>query len=142
MYLGIFRLEFDKKIYFHFRNQYPWMFQYAMFHAKTKIFKFSARIALFEYFWAGIWKNHSHTWNQHPRIFLKVKFRTKMKMLEFRAKITYLAILGIGNLKYYCHIWNQHPWICQKCVFNSYCEFWYTVHFFAFFFVRVIWEAE
>ena len=51
-------------------------------------------------------------------------------MPKFGIKNALFGYSGARILKDYGHIWNKHAQICQKCVFNSYSEFWYKVRFF------------
>ena len=82
-----------------------------MFHVKTKLLEFRTKIALFRYFWAGIWKIHCHIWNQHLRIFRKAIFREKRKNFSFRTKDVFFEYIWDGIWKYYCHNWNEPPGI-------------------------------
>ena len=99
-----------------------------------KIFKFRAKNALFEFFWAGIWKSHCNIGYKHPWVSLKTNFRAKVKILKFRIKNVLFVIFALkfenaivifensalfryfraGLLENYCHIWNQQPQIFLK----------------------------
>ena len=61
-YFGTFRQNFEKKNNFHIWHQYLRICRYAKFHLKRKKNKFLIKIALFGYFWTGIWKNYCHNW--------------------------------------------------------------------------------
>ena len=99
-----------------------------------KIFKFRAKNALFEFFWAGIWKSHCNIGYKHPWVSLKTNFRAKVEILKFRIKNVLFVIFGLkienaivifensalfryfraGPLENYCHFWNQQPQIFLK----------------------------
>ena len=129
-YLGIFRLEFEKR-YCHIRNHGPWICLIAKFSAKIKILKFGTKNSWFWYYWARNLKNYWHIWNQLPQICLNAKFcEKKQKMPKFGIKNALFGYFWAEILNNYCHIWNQDPQICQKWVFNSYSKFWYRVRFF------------
>ena len=71
LYLGVFRLEFEKKTVVNF--------QYAKRRAK-QIFKFGTKNALTKHFWAAFLKNCCYIWRQHPR---HEKSRAKQRFFKF-----------------------------------------------------------
>ena len=79
---------------------------------EKKFSEFGRKNSWFEYFWAGIWKQHCYIWNQHPRICLIPKFVEKIKMPKFGTKNALFGYFGARVLKNYCHIWNQRPQTC------------------------------
>ena len=61
---------------------------------KAKILTFRTKIALFRYFWTGIWKEkHCYIWSQHPQIIPEAELYTpqKIKILKFRTNNTYVS---------------------------------------------------
>ena len=102
-------LEFEK-MYCHFWNWYSWIFHNVKFHAKTKIIKFRTNIALFDYFWAGIWKSHCCIWKKRSQIFLKPKFWAKSKSFNLGLKIPYFGIFGLEFED--TIVIFEHPQIC------------------------------
>ena len=66
-YFGTFRQKFEKK------KKTIFIFGISTFEfANTQKKKFLIKIALFGYFWTGIWKNwNCHNWKQHPWIYAK-----------------------------------------------------------------------
>ena len=92
-YLGIFRLGFENTIII-FEISTLEFFKMQSF--KTKILKVRTKVALFGYFWAGIWENHGHIWNEHPQKFLKAKLSAKKKKtLKLWPKMPYLSNFGL-----------------------------------------------
>ena len=89
MHLGNFRLEFENtNVLFEVSS----LEFFSNFHAKAKIRTFRTKIALFGYFWSGIWKvKHWCIWNQHPQFIPKAEFPAKIKILKFRTNNTYLG---------------------------------------------------
>ena len=91
---------------------------------KAKILTFRTKIALFRYFWTGIWKEkHCYIWSQHPQIIPEAELYTpqKIKILKFRTNNTYVGKfeLELKKNKNCCHIWNQRLQIRLIANFNA-----------------------
>ena len=89
--LGNFRLDFEKSILI-FEISNFWFFQYAQFHAKTKILKFRTKFALF-----GLkFENTFSIFKISPlKIVLLQSLLQKYKCLNLCPKMTNLDIFGI-----------------------------------------------
>ena len=98
------------KNYCHYWIQHPSICLTGKFCEETKMLKFGTKNtfwgvfltkdALFEYFWAQIFKqNYWHIWNQQPWICLIAKYLEIIKCLNLRQKVPYLEIFGLEFLK-------------------------------------------
>ena len=72
-FLVSFRSQLQVKLLPYLKSA-PSNFPVCKVMLNKKPLKFGTKIALFRYFWAGIWKTHCHVWNQLLRIYQKYIF--------------------------------------------------------------------